>query len=171
MRIDLSKRVPAGVDWRRERGWIITALVAAFLYSLGFVIRFSGARSKLFEWDGAVRALIPGAVMPDFAELLGTALLGFPLAALLGMGAAAYWNYAYHRSGSMSIYLMRRLPDKRELHRRCLSFPLAGIAILLLAGFLTLLLYYALYMLCTPAPCLTQGQWAGLWSAWTGVFS
>ena len=75
----------------------------------------------------------------------------------------AAYHYAYHRQGSKSIYLMRRLPSKLELHRRCLTLPIAGILIALLTAFLLLLIYYAVYMNVTPAECLMPGQWQKLW--------
>ena len=63
----------------------------------------------------------------------------------------------------MSIYLMRRLPDRWELHRRCLVFPFAGLVLCVAAAFLTVVLCYACYMIATPEICLTPGQWQKYW--------
>ena len=73
------------------------------------------------------------------------------------------WHYAYHYQGSRSVYLMRRLPDRWEYHRRCLAIPAATVAAtaVLLAG--SLALFYGAYMLFTPAACVVPGQWAEIW--------
>lgn len=69
--------------------------------------------------------LRPGAVMEDFAQLLDWMLLGFAVTAVC-MAALAVWHYASHFQGSRSIYTMRRLPQRWELARRCLTLPLLG---------------------------------------------
>ena len=83
-------------------------------------------------------------LMPDFADLLGSRFW-FPswrilysdkpvfmpvlLLVLVAIGFAIY-HYVTLRQGAKSNYLMGRLPDKKELHRRCLTFPL----LMVLAG-------------------------------------
>lgn len=101
--------------------------------------------------------------MPLFAELLAESrpMAGFWITAAC-MAALAAWHYAYHYQGSRSIYLMRRLPSRWELWRRCLALPAAGAVCALLLAALLLLCYFGLYLLLTPRPCLQPGQWAGL---------
>ena len=65
------------------------------------------------------------------------------------------WRYYhYHTEGSMSVYTMRRLPNKWEYHRRCWKQPI-------LSAIAELLFYAILIGLCwftwrteTPAACL-----------------
>ena len=62
--------------------------------------------------------------------------------------------YFYHYQDSRSIYTMKRLPDRWELWRRCLTLPfwtviISGVLVLLLTG-----VYYLIYLKCTPAGCL-----------------
>jgi len=73
-------------------------------------------------------------------------------------------HYQYHHRVSKSIYTMKRLPNRWELHRRCWSLPLCCFAAVLLTGFLLLLVYYAVYLLVTPAENLAPDQWKKLWS-------
>lgn len=86
--------------------------------------------------------------MTDFADLVGSqgavsnwfsrpAFFAFPLLMLAGLALAGY-NWACFRRGSRSIYLMRRLPDRWELARRCLTIPLVLIlgAVVLTAALL-----------------------------------
>lgn len=164
MKLDLSRCAPPGLELKIEKrvfGW---GMVLAVLFSLSFFIHFFNELERLLYWrNGAERTLRPNAVMPDFVEVLGNALLGFVILALC-MAAFILVHYAYHHQGSKSIYLMRRLPNRWELHRRCITLPLAAVLLCLAAGFLLLLIYFAVYMRATPAVCLTPGQWRKIWS-------
>ncbi len=162
MKLDLNRQVPAGLPAGRELTWISVGLGASLLYSFRFLLTFFDSRSALYATVGKARVLIAGAVMPDFADVLGGSLLGFVLVALC-MPALILYHYAYHYQGGRSIYLMRRLPNRWELHRRCFTVPLLAAAASLLLLFVFLLLYYGVYMAGTPDACLVPGQWRKLW--------
>ncbi len=162
-RPDLSRLAPPGLALKPEKQLFGWGMALSALFSLQFFTRFADAREKLYWKNGPQRELMEGAVMEDFRALLGPSLAGFLvlavcLAALIGV------HYAYHYHGSRSIYLMRRLPHRRELHRRCLTLPLAGIVLCLAAAFLVLCLFYLVYMTFTPEVCLAPGQWQKIWS-------
>ena len=161
---DFSRYAPPGADLRPQRRVLLLGMVFSLLYSLGFVYRCIDARAGLYVYNASsgVHVLREGAVMPDFFRVLDGALLGFGLLAILMLGFCIVY-YAYHRQGSRSIYLMRRLPNRWELHRRCLSLPLLGAAVCILAAALLLPLYYGVYCLATPAQCFRPGQWEMIW--------
>ena len=73
------------------------------------------------------------------------------------------YHYSYHFKGSKSIYLMRRLPDRWELHRRCLTLPIAMAVFFLLMGFVMLLLFFWAYFAAVPAQYIQPDQWAKIW--------
>lgn len=158
----LDELFPVGVEPKRELMWVGIGWGAALLYSAGFFIAFRNAYDNLFYRWGVERSLMPGALMPDFGVLLGRSLVGFLVVALGMIGLAAY-HYAYHSQDSKSIYLMRRLPQRWELLRRCAAAPLLCALVSLLLAFLTLLLYYWFYMAFSPEGCVVSGQWARLW--------
>jgi hypothetical protein len=158
----LARFAPPGLELKQEFQFFVIGTICAALYSLSFLIRFTDALSQLYWRNGLERTLIPDAVMPDFRELLGSSLAGFLVIGLCMIPFALY-HYAYHRQGSKSIYLMRRLPDRWELHRRCLTLPALGAVICLILALLLLLLYFAIYLLATPDACLTPDQWQKLW--------
>lgn len=60
----------------------------------------------------------------------------------------------YLRQGSMSIYTLRRLPQRGEVLRRVAVLPLARCICTAALIALTMLLCYAAYLLITPASCL-----------------
>ena len=101
--------------------------------------------------------------MIDFVEILGEGLLGFLIVSAL-MIAAAVMHYVYHFHESKSIYTMRRLPSRWELHRRCLTLPAVGLVISAITAMIFLVAFYAIYMNMTPDVCLTPGQWQKIWS-------
>lgn len=161
---DLDRFVPVGTDAKTELKWCFAGLVAAFVFSLSFLLRCAYARNELYayNWITGTKTLREGALMPDFAELLGFAFAGFAVLSI-ALAALAVWHYALHRQGSRSIYLMRRLPQRLEFHIRCMTLPMCGVVVCIIAVFLLLCLYYLFYLALTPEGCLTPGQWAGLW--------
>ena len=156
-RIAWDRLVPLGVNARQERNLLLGLLLVSLCWSLG---RFLGTyfyRLSLMEDTPQ-----PYVRMPAFGELLRGSGFGFFLTALCMLAmAAGHWLYHYH-GGSRSIYLMRRLPDKWDLWRRCLTLPLLGLLGSLLLPLSLLLVYFAVYRLCTPPdfcdPLELQGQ-------------
>lgn len=163
-RLDLKRLVPLGVNAQQELTWMLVGWIFSAFYSLCFVYMYQWNYRLLFDdtIKGA-RVLDENAVMPDFVTLLDHYLIGFLLVALCMLAIVAY-HYLYHRQGSKSIYTMRRLSDGMELHRRCWTLPVLMALASLLAAFVLLMIYYAIYMFVTPDACLTPGQWQKLWS-------
>ena len=154
----LSRYAPAGLSLTNEIGIFLFGLVISILFSTGFLFRFVEARNMLYEVNSSGKLiLLPGARMPEMTSLIHNAFAGFFLLCLLALAAAAY-HYIFHTQGSKSIYLMRRLPDKWELHRRCLTLPCLAILISLGTALVLFLLYYGIYLWLTPKTCLPTGS-------------
>ena len=77
--------------------------------------------------------------------------------------------YAFWR-GAKSIYLMRRLPDRWELARRCLAIPLLTVACALLLVVILLPAFYGIYLHLTPEDALRPGQLDKLWDNFANLF-
>lgn len=164
-RIDLTRYAPPGIKLEWEKQFFVSGWIMSALYSCGFLIRYFELRSDLYVYRSAgVRELDPARVMPDFYEILDGCLRFYIIFAVCMLLLIVY-HYAFHYMGSKSIYTMRRLPNKWELHRRCLTLPIASALILLIPAAVTLLLWFAIYMLCTPEQCLMPYQWTKLWEA------
>lgn len=160
---ELARWAPPGFDLRFELQFFLTGLAAAALYSALYLVRLTAALDCLFAFnDKNARILLPDAEMPPFAGLLGDSLSWFAIL-MLAAAAFAIWHYAYHRIGSRSIYLMRRLPDRLELHRRCLTLPALELAACAVCAILLFWLYYGLYVLLVPEEVYISGQLALLW--------
>jgi hypothetical protein len=97
-------------------------------------------------------------MMLPFLDILGGRMMGFAAAALCMVPLSIY-HYAYHYSGAKSIYVMRRIPDKFELHRRCLALPILGALAYAVMAALLILIYLGIYVAVTPEKCMLPGQW------------
>ena len=156
--------LPPGYDASVEVGWLALGGVIAFIYSLCV---FAGELGKQLRWlDRVEKQPVPW-MMPYYEEILGTALWGFVILAILALLLIPVHG-AYWYQGSRSIYLMRRLPQRGELLRRTAGLPLLLAAAALAAALLLLLLHYAIYCGCVPAERQPDGQWAELLRIWFG---
>lgn len=154
MRIDLSRYVPLGVDGAKEGKCLLAGLGTAAAWSIiDFATEYAEALAMLYDYRGRARILIPGRIIGDFEPLVAGGTVLFSLLCL-GMALLAVYHYVYHYQGSKSIYLMRRLPSRMELIRRCFGIPAAGaVASMALLGLLTVC-YYCVYIFYTPEQCL-----------------
>lgn len=166
-RLEGKLSVPPGIDAIQEWTWLRAGLLGSVLVGLGpFIMRFEGARNDLFE-----RKMVPGAdtgklearkflrtdaVMTEFSDLMQGLFFGFVLLAVCLLGLLL-WHYMTYRQGSMSIYLMRRLPDRTLIHRQCWTVPLLGLFLCAVTALLLLGCCHLIYLYRTPEVCLPAG--------------
>ena len=163
MKSRLVKYAPPGYDYSFDKRFFFAGLGIATAFSFSYFYRFGKAKGELYTYHLGEKELIPGAIMPDFFDIFegslwGYLILAFSMLLLIGL------RYAYYRQNSKSIYLMKRLPDRFDMHRRCIVVPAIAVICCMAAAFLILLLYFGHYMLFTPAACLTPGQWSKIWN-------
>lgn len=164
---DLLRWTPPGGEalLKRERRLLLWGWSVSFLFSLLFWTRYAAYYHSLYEYNSSLKeyVLIPGAQMPSFRFLLTNSPLGHTMACfvLLAVLMLVLIVGRYHSfyEGSRSIYLMKRLPDRWELHRRCLPLPLLAALLVLLSAAALTLLYFGLYLLITPSACLPPNVW------------
>ena len=87
-----------------------------------------------------------GLKMPYFWQLQEHTYYGYILAMLLVLFIQAYWNYAYYNKETKSVYVMKRLPDRKEYGRTIWISPVIeaiSIAVIMVAHTLTDLCMYA----------------------------
>ena len=167
MRKRLDRLVPVGLSGRTELGWLCAGLVLAALLSLGFLANFGRAVNALYIHNGSTRVLDSSAVMAPFSELVRGCFTPFGVLALLMLPLAGLHYSRHYSGGSRSIYTMRRLPSRWELHRRCLTLPVLTVLACGVITFALIGLYYIIYITKTPEACLTPGQWELFWR---GIF-
>lgn len=143
----LNNHVPLGKNGKVVTDVMTAGLIGAFVFHFfSFNLYFEEClRTAHYNFDYTKMMEQKdesfSAYMPTFIEMMSRNWFLFILFALLMLVLAAY-NYRYHFQGSRSIYLMKRLPDNKDLARRCLTIPLLGIlACILVAALLTGICY------------------------------
>ena len=164
----LEPRLPLGISAERERVNLMLGLCLSAIWALlAYMFAYAMALSKLYTTQNGERILVPDARMAEFGQVFRFVPAGYLILIAL-LVAKGFGFHDYHRQGSMSVYLMRRLPDPREYARRCWTFPLTGVGICLALTVVTAALCYLIYVKFTPASTLTPGQWTRFWSALIG---
>ncbi|MDO4482039.1 MAG: hypothetical protein Q4C14_04845 [Bacillota bacterium] len=163
MKPDLSRYAPPGINIKSEINFFTGLLSCVSVFSFAYFLnRYLSCRSSLFVQSLNTKTVFPGAQIENFRYVLGTSLYVFAAAAVC-MLFLIIIHYSYHYKDSRSIYLMKRLPNPGELHRRCLTLPILAALICLAAGFIALVIYYAIYMNFTPGQCIPPNQWQKIW--------
>ncbi len=154
-KIDLNRITPPG----RDPNQTLTIanglfLLQAFL-SFGIGVDYLQARSRLYDAPDYIGRLTePQGTIAPFSQLADGYFSVVPPLLWIAMLTQVVVNYLYFRQGAMSVYLMRRLPDPWEYHRRCWSLPLlCGLGASIGCGAIWLF-YFLIYLVCTPAGCL-----------------
>lgn len=164
---DPKRNMPVGWNWPLTRDGLMWGHFFSALPILGFLGRYFQVREDLYFYkpineytfgnytytSGYEKVLDPSRTIAPFFELLrGTPLLGLWIF-LAVMPLLVWLYYDRHTHGAMSVYTMRRLPDRWEYHRRCWTQPILS-AIFELALFAILTgLCWLLWYFATPAPC------------------
>lgn len=156
MRLHLNDlTVPWGQhpDWQRWMPAVFPLLCALISY-ISFYAAMQTALSavRYFTTDGTLY-VIPGVVMEYFPRLLkGTNLtLLFYLAICVSWAAD---NYLGAHRNTKSVYLMRRLPDRWEYHRRCVGLPLLAALLCILLRLVLIPVFFQIYLHATPMEAL-----------------
>lgn len=157
----MKKYAPAGIPLKQEIGFWLGLMVFGTLWCLQYIFRYLQGRESLYQISsytiqgiqGKTQVLIDGVKMIPFEELTNGLFGSFYLVIVFCVVVAAY-HYYYHYQGSRMMYLMRRLPNKWEVHIRCLALPIAGSLMAVLYAVLLKTVFYAIYIFCTPSQCL-----------------
>lgn len=161
MKSKLARLFPAGWPWQTTVEVTLSALLVSWCSAvLGFLIHFDEAKIPLYI-SLSQHFLDRSTPIAPFAMIFGRGLLGFWIVALC-LVLLPLFHYLWHWQGSKSIYLMRRLPRRGELWRRCLAGPAVLLVLTLLAAALAVLLCILLYQTLTPAGHLPENPWEGI---------
>lgn len=146
--MDSPRYAPPGHDNLRLQGLFLWTMIILVGWALTFFFRLGDTIATLNNG-------YPAWAETDFAALMAWRLTPLPIGVLL-MGVMAAVNYSRFYQGSKSIYLMRRLPDKWELHRRCLTAPLLCCGIYVVTAVVLFVLCVAAYRFCMPQEYLPE---------------
>lgn len=144
---------PPGLNIAKELSSWIFCMAASTFWCMNFLLRYWDYRAGLFEIRGGRKILLENAKMPNFEFLTKDLFEVFGIVILFCVLVVVY-HYYYHYQGSKMMYLMLRLPNKWEVHRRCFALPVVAGAISIVYMLVLRMLFYGIYLFCTPAQCL-----------------
>ena len=154
----MNFNTPPGYPWNSTLKAAAWGGVFALLWSLTYFVAYSDHYSWLFITHNGKRIFSEDSVMSNFADIVDGKLLGFVILMIAALGLIGL-HYTYHYQGSKSIYVMKRLPKKRELWRRCITLPVILALISGTAAAVLRVIFYVFYMIVTPETALPPGQW------------
>ena len=158
-----KRNSPPGIDLKQEwRVFLIGNIVSVCISFFAFIDKYIDARNQLFFYEIDKRMLIDGAIIAPFSSLFSVYFSGFFFVSCFMLGYVIY-HYLYYRQDSMSIYLMKRLPNKRELHRRALTVPCLAFLATIGVALAAILFYFIIYILATPKACLPYAALREIW--------
>lgn len=157
----IEHSIPPGAVAAFIPRYLIIGYIGSVIYSFTFWYRYFDKYWRLFIHDGDLTVL-SGEMMTGFGVLHDGSMLGFKFFAAWCTAFIIHY-YTYYRQGSKSIYLMKRLPNRFEMHRRAITVPILMCVTFFIMSALTTLVYFGLYLLITPNECIWPGQWQNLW--------
>lgn len=157
-----ENHLPPGISVQRERKrlWIFWAV--SLLYSLIFFLRLYLSVNRLYDTCYGQKRLISGAVMDRFTDVMGSSLILFLITIVCHLFLAGFYYLSFYQ-GSRSIYTMRRLPDRWELHRRCWTFPLISALTTWAIAMACLMIFLWIYGMVVPEGVPVPDPWEGIW--------
>lgn len=160
----IFRNTPPGMERKNEFTYAILGAIVTFVISLSFIPSYLAAREKLYIilTPMSEPVLRDGVIMDSFLSLL------LPCIAPMIIVAVSFLvfiirAYRYYTEGSMSVYLMKRLPKRSELHRRAILIPLIMTASMLVFSLVLTFIYYLIYILFTPEGRLPYSGLENLW--------
>lgn len=160
----IRKIIPVGIRPESEIWMFLSPFAIGIFRALFFFQVYAREYNRLFEIEHGKIVLIESRTMADFAVIIDGVFDGFFIAVFVFFFLTVY-HYAYHYRDSKSIYTMKRLPNKYELHIRCITVPAIGVILTVITTGFLLVIFYYYYMTKTPAECLFPDQWERLWTA------
>ena len=144
----LKKLAPPGSHIDTTLKLFISEVVIMALISLTAIVKIRDANYKIFH-DQFGYYHDSGKMMPYFGELITGSLMLIWVILLFNI-AFGIANYMSFSKGSKSIYVMKRVPDSKEMFRRSFALPFAGIALALIVAIILLIIFYLAYRTIPP---------------------
>ena len=145
---NLERYAPLGISLSSEIFYYKLIMIISTLWSMQFIVRYLQELNELYyrERHTIFRDDIQ---IVSFEHLMNGVFFLFGVAFIYAIIISVY-HYFYHYQGSKMMYLMKRLPNKWELHKRCLVLPIVAVAFTIGYIWILRILYYAIYLICTP---------------------
>lgn len=124
---------------------------------------------RISDWSPVIKG---GEIFSSFSWMMEGVMAPFLYLMAIIM-LMVIFHYLYYYYESKSIYLMKRLPKRIEIHRRSFALPLTLVALCLMMTLLLSMIYFGWYHLWIPGRCIEPGQLGqflreGIFTMWRG---
>ena len=171
----INHMVPPGFEWKPIVKWAVAGMgICSVISMFRFMGRYGKALQSL-KWvklSKSITVINEGEIIQSFSWVMKGVMAPFVyLMAIILLLTIFHYLYYYH--GSKSIYLMKRLPNRSEIHRRSLSLPLILVAACVVVIVLLTAACCGWYYLWVPDRCIAPGQLShflreGIFTMWRG---
>lgn len=147
--------MPLGIDMERANTLFGAGIVIGIAEHLVFVFRYITGLNKITSGIKGV-TIASGMKMPYFWELEAHTYYGYLIGVLMVLFLQAYWNWEYYNKKTKSVYVMKRLPDKREYPRTIWTAPALQACFIVMIMAAHTVIDLCVYVLGTPELALQQ---------------
>lgn len=162
LKMKINYYAPPGANIHSELTGYAIMLIIIFAISCSFLFSYGTAYDNLYSGRYYWRVLLNDAVMENINVLMKHSFAGIWIMAVDCIMMAVSHYTDFYRD-TKSIYVMKRIPRKSELHRRCLVLPLFGFLAGVLFAAVLMVFYVFIYYHMTPAGCLPEYTSLDLW--------
>ena len=141
--------MPLGINLEKANTLFGAGILLGIVEHLIFFFRYI---TQLNVIQSSIKGItiVSGVKMPYFCDLQAHTYYGYIAAILLVLFLQAYWNYAYYNKKTKSIYVMKRLPNRKEYTRTIWVAPMLQALAIALIMVLHTLIDLCVYALATP---------------------
>lgn len=141
--------MPLGINMERVNtvfgAWIAIGMVEHSIFLFRYKTHLDQIQSHL---KGI--SIADGMQMPYFWDLQEHSYYGYIVAMLMVLFLQAYWNWGYYNKTTKSVYVMRRLPNRKEYPRTIWVGPIIQAAFIAMIMVLHTVADLCVYLLITP---------------------
>lgn len=157
-----KKYSPPGEPIKEQVLSYIGAVTVAFLFGLKYLFSFFDALESLYMYEDGKKVIRPMARMTEINQLMEHNFRGIWIILFFCLLMIASNYMSFYRK-TKSIYVMKRLKDAKELHKRCLVLPILGFVAGIVFFAILLGLYVGIYYWVTPTVCIPNNGPLSVW--------
>lgn len=148
--IQLRRRfMPLGINMERANALFGGCIFIGIAEHLIFFFQYLMALNKIQSSIKGI-TIVSGVKMPYFWDLEAHTYYGYIIAILMVLFLQAYWNYEYYNKKTKSVYVMRRLPDRREYPKTIWVAPIMQALFIAMIAVIHTAIDFCVYVLSTP---------------------
>lgn len=141
--------MPLGINLEKANVLLGVCIIIGICEHLLFFGRYLMQMNEISSSINGI-TIDAGVKMPYFWDLQQHTYYGYIVAILMVLFIQAYWNYAYYNKETKSVYVMKRLPDRKEYSRTIWAAPVIEALCIAVIMLFHTVIDFCLYAVVTP---------------------